>query len=218
MKNLISIFSVVALLVVGIASAEETRITAKAVSLSGKNLKFISHQGPGAFDNALAMNTGYKPIQEMRPVIEKVIGRPLSFLKSWDANGEAHITTITPPEYHQVLSAKLSMNEIDAIAKRFKIQQSDIKVFGIGSAKVKTDGKDEETFFVLVDSLNLRKIRLAIYEEFVRKGGEPSAWDPTWFFPHITIGYTKRDLHETDGVVKNLKHSFDTRFFLQVQN
>jgi len=66
----------------------------------------------------------------------------------------------------------------------------------------------EETFLVLVDSPKLRKIRGKIWRLFVKKGGEPSAWDPAWFFPHITIGYTKRDLHELD-VIKNIRSSWD---------
>jgi hypothetical protein len=30
------------------------------------------------------------------------------------------------------------------------------------------------------------------------------------------VGFTKRDLHETDGILKNLKYSFDKRFKLKI--
>ena len=65
---------------------------------------------------------------------------------------------------------------------------------------------------MIVDSAKLRLIRYKIYELFVERGGDPKAFDPTWFFPHITIGYTYKDLHENSGVLKNVKHSLDKRF------
>ena len=184
---------------------------------SNSSLKFISHNGPGKFDNALAFNVSYDPVRLLRKPIEEVIGRKLKFLTTWDSKGEAHVTVITPPEYSEALSKVLSMEEIDEIARKERIQFSDLKVLGLGSGKLVKDGQLEETFFLFVDSANLRKIRHEIYALFLKKGGVANAWDPLWWFPHITIGYTKRDLHETDGVTKNIRSSWDTRFNLIVR-
>lgn len=75
-------------------------------------------------------------------------------------------------------------------------------------------GNQEETFFVIVESEKLRKIRLKIWQAYVGKGGHPKDSEPAWFFPHITIGFTKQDIHEPD-VLRKIKHSFDSRFYLR---
>jgi 2'-5' RNA ligase len=205
-------------LITGLAlAAEPVTLTVSEKILQNEELPFVSHRGKGPFDNVLAMNIQYEPVKLLRDPIEKTIGRKLDYLKSWDPQGEAHVTTVTPVEYAEVLRSKLTMAEIDAIATKNKIQSSDLKILGIGSGAKTKGNKKEETFFILVESLNLRKIRQEIYDEFVRKGGSPSAWDPAWFFPHVTIGYTQSDLHEGDGVMKNIGHSWDKRFVLRMQ-
>jgi len=163
------------------------------------------------------MSIQYPQIMNLRPQIETVINRKLDFFKLWNPQGEAHITVVTPLEFFDVLKSKLSMTEIEAIADKYDIQKSRLTILGLGSGKAWLDGKLEETFFLIVDSSEIRNIRQMIYYEFTRRGGDRAAFDPTWFFPHITIGYTKRDLHETDGVIKDLKHSFDKRFNLQIR-
>ncbi len=178
---------------------------------------FQSHSGTGPFDSTLAMTVKYQPIKNLRLQISKVIGKELDYFKGWNEDGEAHITVVTPVEYFNVLKSKLSMKEIDTIAERYDIQSSKINVLGIGSGKLSINGKNEDTYFVIVDSADLRLIRLMIFYEFTRRGGERTAFDPAWFFPHITIGYTKRDLHEADGVLKNLKYSFDKNFKLNIR-
>ncbi len=199
------------------AAPPPTNISIYQNTVSGHSLPFISHQGPGEFDNTLAMNTGYQPILHLRKVIETVSGRKLDYFKKWDPRGEAHITTITPVEYHRHLKPFLSMGDIDSIARKQNIQLSDVQILGIGSGRKIIDGLLEETFFIIVDSANLRRIRYSVYQAYVRRGGHPRAWNPNIFYPHITIGYTKRDLHESDGVFKNVQHSLDPRFRLIVR-
>jgi hypothetical protein len=180
----------------------------------GRQSPFLSHQGPGDFDNTLAMNLPYRPVQELRVIVEGITGRPLIFFKGFDPLGEAHVTTLSPVELI-VLRQKLSMNEIEEIARAHNIQSSDLQYLGFGSAKKELDGRDEETFFLIVESQNLRRIRQAIYDEFARRSDDPSLAVPPDFYPHITIGYTKRDLHISDGVIKNQIHSLDSRIQLR---
>ncbi|HVJ65091.1 MAG TPA: hypothetical protein VM901_07545 [Bdellovibrionota bacterium] len=179
-----------------------------------KSMPFISHKGPGAFDNALALNIPYEPIKDIRSQLEQSLGGSLNYLKSWAPNGEAHVTTITPPEFANVLGKFLTMKEIEDIALKNQIQHADVVLLGLGAGKKMINGIYEETFFVIVDSLKLRHIRNQIWRLYVNKGGDPKAWDPSWFFPHITVGYTKQDLHEPD-VIKNIRGSLDTRFALK---
>tara|TARA_B100000749_G_scaffold280771_1_gene278526 strand:- start:7097 stop:7777 length:681 start_codon:yes stop_codon:yes gene_type:complete len=198
-------------------SAFSNALDAEALKRMRNNadLPFEAHivsDNPESFGNALALNVQYEPVKALRPIIEETIGRDLKFLTAWNPEGEAHVTVITPPEYVFTLRHHISMERIHEIAREYEIQKSDIQVLGIGSAKRDIDGSEEETFFVIVDSKNLREIRYKIYEEYVVNGGAPESFDPTWFFPHITIGYTKTDLHENSGVLKNIKHSYDQRF------
>lgn len=188
----------------------QTELTLPTAIYQNQEEVFYSH------DNAMVMNITYTPIKKLRQKLNQALGKDLDYFKDWNENGEAHISVVTPDEYFNVLKSKLSMREIEAIAERYEIQSSKINALGIGSGKVSLDGKDEETFFVIVDSADLRLIRQMIFYEFTRRGGDRSAFDPTWFFPHITIGYTKRDLHEADGIIKNLKYSFDKRFRLKI--
>lgn len=181
-------------------------------------LKAVVATGAGRFDNALAMNIRAEQFPGLRQKISEVIGRPLAFFKLWNPQGEAHITVITPVEYADILQGSdpkkpiLSMDEIGAIAEAAGIQTSPIEILSLGSGKKLLDGKMEETFFLIVSSENLLKIRRDIHQAFVRKGGKPEAWDPDHFYPHITIGYTLRDLHEADGVLKDVANSCDSRF------
>ena len=186
--------------------------------LNTSKMEFLEHideQVP--MRNALALNVEYDQISQVRDEIKKVIKRKITFFKGWDKDGEAHVTVITPVEYSQALMSKVSMKEINSIAKNNQIQNSDLKILGMGSGEKIAQGKKQETFFIIVDSMNLRKIRHLVYDLFVKRGGDPSAFDPTWFFPHITIGFTKTDLHENSGIFKNLKHSYDKRFKLSLK-
>ncbi len=183
------------------------------------SMELVKHidADPTSFNNALAMNIPYGPILEIRKRIEEKLGLKLKFLTAWQIEGEAHITTITPPEFVNSLSTHISMKRIHEIAENENIQFADLKFLGVGSGKKLINGKEEQTFFIIVDSFKLREIRFKIYQEFIKNGGDAHAFDPTWFFPHITIGYTLRDLHEPD-VLKNMKHSLDKRFSLLNNN
>ena len=63
-------------------------------------------------------------------------------------------------------------------------------------------GQNEFTYFVVVQSEDLISIRKKIQDSFVGKGGDKNDFNPLNYFPHITLGFTKRDLHESDGVIK----------------
>ena len=177
---------------------------------NAKELPFIERS------NALSLNIQYEAILELRESIhtELSLRTPLNYFTGWNPNGEAHVTVITPPELVILTrDTTLTLENINQIALSNDIQSSDLMVRGIGHGRINAGTpQEEETFFVIVDSLKLREIRFKIYEAFLKNGGRPESWDPAWFFPHITIGYTKnQDLHEHQGVLKNIKHSWDQR-------
>ncbi|MCM2280544.1 MAG: hypothetical protein NDI61_01710 [Bdellovibrionaceae bacterium] len=164
------------------------------------------------------MNIRYAPVQGLKSRIETALDLtiPLKIFTGWNPNGEAHVTTITPPEFDLVLKGFVAPERMNAIAREMRIQESDLEILGVGRGEATLDGKKEETYFLIVRSANLLKIRRAIHAEFVRNGGKASSWNPEHFFPHITIGFTKRDLHENDGVLKDVANSLDERFHLIV--
>jgi 2'-5' RNA ligase len=203
-------FLVLSLLFSGGVMANKIELTLKNDIYQNEFLPFISQQ---KFD-VLAMNVQYEPVLELRKQLENTLSLKLDFFRSFDLQGEAHVTVITPSEFKR-LNSKLKMEELEAIAKKYDIQKARLFIQGMGSAKRNIDGKDNETFFVIVDSYELRMIRQQIFYEFTRRGGDRQAFDPSWFFPHITIGFTKKDFHEADGVLKDLKHSYDSRFTIR---
>lgn len=178
------------------------------------NLPFESHRGSGPFDTAIAMNIQHAPVKSTRDFLSAYLHYPLLFFTGWNKDGEAHITVITPPEYTDVIKKFVSIERIEEIALQNTIQASDLVVLGLGRGVVNINDKAEETYFIIMKSHNLLKIRQQIYEEFVKNGGDKNAWDPKHFYPHITVGYSLRDLHEADGVIKDVEHSLDSRFEL----
>jgi len=214
MKQLIFIFLLAHSLT---AFAQEPKLlTVPSTIYDNSDLQAVVAKGEGAFDNALAMNVQYLPIKNVREELQIQINKKLDFLKIWNESGEAHITVITPPEYTNVFKGKLSMDEIGAIARLNNIQKSRITINGIGIGRANIQNQVEESYFLIVTSPDLVKIREEIYSSFINKGGDPAAWNPHHYYPHVTIGYTKRDLHEADGVIKDVQHSLDSRFQLRI--
>jgi 2'-5' RNA ligase len=211
-----SILVFVVFSILSFTSWAQTELTLPTDAYHNEDEIFYSHRGDGPFESALAMSIRYEPFKNLRQQLNKALEKDLDYFRGWNVEGEAHITVVTPGEFDNVLKPKMSMKEIEAIADRYEIQKAKISILGVGSGKAFIDGKNEETYFVIVDSYDLRLIRQMIFYEFTRRGGDRSAFDPTWFFPHITVGFTKRDLHETDGILKNLKYSFDKRFKLKI--
>jgi 2'-5' RNA ligase len=160
--------------------------------------------------DALAVNISNHDILYARALIGQILSLKLDYFKGWSQFGESHITVITPPEM-KVLNEHVSQTEINNIARRNKIQSSDINLLGIGNGK----DKKSQTLFIILESKNLIKIRRIISELYIKRSKKLAIFNPNWFFPHITIGFTKTDLHEHNGVIKNMAKSYDKRFILK---
>lgn len=195
MKTLIS--SIILFQIVISANAQTFFINSKV--LRGNSVPFIAHAGAGQFDNYLAMNLPLEPVADLFKQIIVKEKRPMT------SRGETHITVITPIEYWNILRPRrISIKEISALARRMKIQNSKIEISCLGVGKAKIGNMEEKTYYVVVESQDLISIRQEIQKLVVARGGLVSDFDPYNFHPHITVGFTLRDLHESDGVIKNI--------------
>lgn len=186
----------VVLLMVSTESFASDELTLSKKVLDASQMTQLSHIGSGRFGSYLTMDIPFDPVKDLVFQLNASLGEQLT------NRGEAHITVITPVEYFDVLKAHISMEEIDKIAERANIQSSSFEVVCIGRGQVKLESQQEQTYYIVVQSSDLISIRQKVFEKYVANGGEPSLFDPQGYYPHITLGFTKRDLHESDGVKK----------------
>lgn len=160
---------------------------------------FIKHEDSTSY---LAMNLNYEPFKKYLTTVDQFTYRPVQ------SRGEAHITVITPPEFNDDLSKFVSIQEIDQIASKLNIQQSKYKPVCLAKGTLVDKDKFLETYYIVIESENLLKIRQEIADLYNKRGGKK--FNPLHFYPHITIGFTDRDLHESDGVIKDAKSCMKT--------
>jgi len=176
---------------------ENTSFTLTTLAYQG--VPFIQHTGDGEFKNYLALNINYPPIAELKAQIEAELRFTLK------NRNEAHITVISPVEYDHVLRNKITMDDIHRVAFARKLQAVSWRPLCVGKGTGKIDLREESTYYIVVESPELLGIREDIQKLFVAKGGNASDFDPKLFFPHITVGFSEKDLHYEDGVVKDLR-------------
>ena len=154
----------------------------------------VSYSAPFiANKNYLAMNLNHSDYKDLITVVESAQALKLH------SRGESHITVITPPEF-EVLSKNVTIQEINKVAVDSSMQNSVFEKKCIGEGK-----KDDlRTYFVVVSAPSLLTSRKSISALYIKKGGQVKDFIAEDFLPHITIGFTQRDLFELDGVVKNV--------------
>jgi len=164
--------------------------------LRGDEVAFVPHTDTTPFGSYLIMNLPVAPSKEFFDIIVSRLSVKLI------NRGEAHITVITPPEYDGVLRNFITMDEINQIATRENIQKTEVEAICLGRARAVINERKLDAYFVVVKAPGLILVRDKIYKRYVEKGGEPSRFDPRHFYSHITIGFTERDLQESDGIFK----------------
>lgn len=164
---------------------------------NNENIKSIEHIGEGRFSSYLTMNINYPPMVSLQKQIENKYNVKLI------TRGEAHITVVTPLEFFDILKEKVSMKEINLIAKKSLVQRTSFNIICLGKGSINIKNKAEETYYIVVKSNELKSIRQKVKRLFVKRGGSKESFNPKKYYPHITIGFTKRDLHESDGIIKN---------------
>ncbi len=152
-------------------------------------INFVSHS------DYLAKNILFAPIDNLKGQIEAQYSVTLK------DRGEAHITVISPPEF-AVLRNYVSIKTINNKAKDI-LQTTPFTVTCLGRGELVINGINEQTYFVVVNSNGLFDLRREILTLAIEKGFDGAGFDPDEFYPHITIGFTSRDLHLSDGVIKD---------------
>jgi len=158
------------------------------------------HMGPKPFQSWIQQTLDFAYVKPLFDQVQKMIKKPLT------SRGEAHITLITPPEYDQVLKpAGITMDDLNKLAVKMWIQKAEFKVKCLGRARVplKYPTEADEVYFIVVESDDLLKIREEIQKMYISRGGEPSLFAAHAFWPHVTLGYTFRDMFLGDGVWKD---------------
>jgi 2'-5' RNA ligase len=148
-----------------------------------------------ASKNYISYDLEYKPFEEMRLKLEKDQAVKLK------NRGEAHITLVTPPEFEK-LSQKLKPEEIHELAEKFLKTKPIYEKVCVGSGSLQIKSQAEKTFYVVIKSKELFKFRKKLAK--LAKISKDQ-FDPNLFYPHVTLGFTERDLHFEDGVIKNEK-------------
>ncbi len=164
-------------------------LTAVLCANFGCSLKPLSNE---AAPNTTSYVSYHLPFTEYNLLFQKLEQKLKLHLKS---RGEAHVTVITPPEF-KVLASTLSAERIHALASEFLNTKVDVKKICLGHFK----NQISETFFVVVESKSLVAFRQKLAFE---AGLSEKLFNPFLFYPHVTIGFTDRDLHYEDGAIKD---------------
>lgn len=121
------------------------------------------------------------------------------------SRGEAHITLITPPEFKALTAtegSKITAEQIHAEYKKSGLTAQDFKEICLAQGELTIENKKMSTYFIVVKSKVFLKFRQKLAKMSHLK---KSAFNAKQFYPHITIGFTDRDLHFEDGLKKDIK-------------
>ena len=142
----------------------------------------------------ISLNLDYPYYKMLFDKVERRTGLPLK------NRGEAHITVITPPEF-KILSQRIPAGRLQEEAEDFFEQQKPKYTnLCLGHAEKTLGKKLEQVYYVVVESKDLLQFR----EKLAAEAGLPKdQFDPDLFYPHVTLGFTLRDMHYEDGVIKN---------------
>ncbi|KAJ2710070.1 hypothetical protein H4R19_003933 [Coemansia spiralis] len=176
-----------------------------AAALDSRNVPFTSHSEDQPFGSYLQQTLDYAQFEGLFRALNASAGT----LRS---RGEAHVTVVTPPEFDRVLKpAGVTIDEIEDIAARAGIQGARLLPVCLGrfAGTLPRPSTDDDKGPFLLYSLvvadshgDLLRIRNDIFKLYRGKGGEGALFQPNGFWPHVTIGYDRRDLFIEDAIFK----------------
>lgn len=181
-------------------SETSSAAAAKTLSYSSKaytQMPFIAHAENKPMKSYVALNLSYEPYAEIRKNLEKHLGHNLQ------SRDEAHITVITPPEYDKILKKRIGIHELNSLAEKRSLQASPFKLLCVGKGSASLEGITQSTYYAVVDSEALYAFRKEVQKLYVSRGGRALDFNPELYFAHVTLGFSKRDLHLEDGVTKD---------------
>lgn len=75
-------------------------------------------------------------------------------------------------------TANVTIEQVDAIAKKLHIQKSKVSIVCLGREEVVEKGVDMVVYQIIVKAPNLNKIREEIFKVYYKQGGNPALFDP----------------------------------------
>ena len=168
----------------------ETPVPVAAAAFDGRKEKYVAH------GNHVTVSLPFAPMKDLHDRLQQRMGLTLV------SRGESHVTVLTPPEY-DAIKALVPIKEIHALAKKRKLQSAKIQAVCLGQGQAQIGAEVEGAFFVVVKSNELLEFRREIRDLFLSRGGDKLGFVSDIYRPHVTIGFTKQDLHEADGVLKD---------------
>jgi 2'-5' RNA ligase len=161
-------------------------------------MEYIRFEGSGPFDSYSTMNLPYAPAADLFAQIVKQENLTLR------NRGEAHITIVTPVEYWNILRPMgIRIQQVHDIVSEAGVQNADFEILCLGRGSIGNGISTQYAYYVVVESEDLINIRRRVQELYVQAGGSVDDFNPEHFYPHITLGFSIRDLHENDGVIKD---------------
>jgi len=141
--------------------------------------------------NYISLDLEYTPYKNL---LEKLNLTLKTQLKN---RGEAHITVITPPEFNELIKsvdATLIHDEWSNWTKK------SFKNLCLGVGQIIENAQTLQTYYIVVESSDL-----ILFRQYLKEKYNAVHFKAELYYPHITIGFTDRDLHFEQGVIKNLK-------------
>lgn len=156
-----------------------------------QNKEVTTDKKPASIKNYVSLDLEY-------PEYKATLERLDTFLGTKLVNrGEAHITVITPPEF-KTLTEKISAETIHQEWENWQTKIFEKVCLGEGTVKEKN--KVLKTYYIVVHAPEVKGFRM-----FLKNKYGVENFNPDMFFPHITLGFTEKDLHFEQGVVKDPK-------------
>ncbi|KAJ2163183.1 hypothetical protein GGF46_000113 [Coemansia sp. RSA 552] len=180
-------------------------------ALNSAQVPFSNHSDSRPLGSYLQQTLDFAPFRDLFDRLNTSNG-------ALQTRGEAHVTVISPPEFDKVLKpAGVTIKEIEDIARQADIQRARLAPVCLGRFSGPlpdpTTAADNGTFtlfsLVVADPFNdLLRIRRQVSRLYREKGGQGALFQPERFWPHVTIGFDRRDLFVEDGIFKGANYCY----------
>lgn len=140
----------------------------------------------------IAYSLPYEKYHKIFNRLENKLSRKLQ------TRGEAHITIITPPEYEK-LKLALTADQFKQLTHEFLLSKPLFKEVCIGEG-INKAAPEMKTYYIVIQSEQMLQFRQKLSDIAKLPVAQ---FNPNEFYPHITLGFTDKDLHIQDGVVKS---------------
>ncbi|KAJ2864361.1 hypothetical protein GGH94_002972 [Coemansia aciculifera] len=180
-------------------------------ALDSHDVPFSNHSDSKPFGSYLQQTLDFTRFADLFKAINATVG-------TLQSRGEAHITVVTPPEYDRVLKpAGVTIEEIEDIARQCGLQSARLQPVCVGrfSGSLPHPMSEADNGAFLLYSLvvadvfgDLAGIRQEVFKLYRKKGGEGALFQPEGFWPHVTLGFDRRDLFIEDGIYKGSNYCY----------